>query len=71
MFTDAMKESQQEEITLNGVTAIGVKHILDYAYSSKVTLSLGKLLFYYNSLKKYEFLSHYIHVTLVETKLAI
>ncbi len=42
MFTDAMKESWLEEIELNGVTAVGVQQLLDYAYTSKLTLNLGK-----------------------------
>ena len=41
MFTDAMKEANLSEIELNGVGAMGLKHVLDYAYTSKLTLTLG------------------------------
>lgn len=43
MFTDAMREATQTEIALNGVGAQGLMHVLDYAYSSKLTLTLGKI----------------------------
>jgi hypothetical protein len=43
MFTDAMRESTQTEIELNGIGALGLELILDYAYTSKLTLTLGRL----------------------------
>ncbi|ELU06015.1 hypothetical protein CAPTEDRAFT_208218 [Capitella teleta] len=43
MFTDAMLECKQTQIELNGVGALGLKHILDYAYTSKLTLTLGNI----------------------------
>ncbi|GFS58227.1 kelch-like protein 26 [Trichonephila inaurata madagascariensis] len=43
MFTDAMKESQQSEICLNGVTAEGMRYLLEYAYTSKLGLSLANI----------------------------
>ena len=42
MFTDAMRECYEDEICLNGVTAVGVRHLLDYAYTSRLKLDLGK-----------------------------
>lgn len=41
MFTDAMKESQQKEICLNGVTAEGMSCLINYAYTSKLALNLS------------------------------
>ena len=49
MFTDAMRERQQEEIQLNGVSALGLGHLVDYAYTSRLSLDL----------------SEYIHVSLI------
>uniref|UniRef100_A0A1B0CS45 BTB domain-containing protein n=1 Tax=Lutzomyia longipalpis TaxID=7200 RepID=A0A1B0CS45_LUTLO len=43
MFTDAMKESQQNEISLNGVTAAGIELLLEYAYTSKLELNLANV----------------------------
>ncbi|XP_059609563.1 kelch-like protein 26 [Phlebotomus argentipes] len=43
MFTDAMKESQQHEISLNGVTAAGIELLLEYAYTSKLELNLANV----------------------------
>uniref|UniRef100_A0AAY4CY57 BTB domain-containing protein n=1 Tax=Denticeps clupeoides TaxID=299321 RepID=A0AAY4CY57_9TELE len=40
MFTGGMKESKQETIELKGLSARGLKHIIDFAYSSEVTLDL-------------------------------
>lgn len=43
MFTDAMKESRQSEISLNGVTARGIELLLNYAYTSKLELNLANI----------------------------
>uniref|UniRef100_A0A8D8WJJ0 Kelch-like protein 26 n=1 Tax=Cacopsylla melanoneura TaxID=428564 RepID=A0A8D8WJJ0_9HEMI len=43
MFTDAMRESKQSEICLNGITARGMKLLLEYAYSSRVELNLDNI----------------------------
>lgn len=43
MFTDAMKESQQSEICLNGVPSEGMKYLLEYAYTSKLSLNLANI----------------------------
>ncbi|KAK1806024.1 hypothetical protein P4O66_013066 [Electrophorus voltai] len=40
MFTGGMKESNQDIIELKGLSARGLKHIIDFAYSSEVTLDL-------------------------------
>lgn len=43
MFTDAMRESRQSEICLNGVTAAGMRLLLDYAYTSRLSLNLANI----------------------------
>ncbi|KTG38114.1 hypothetical protein cypCar_00004204 [Cyprinus carpio] len=40
MFTGGMKESNQNTIELKGLSARGLKHIIDFAYSSEITLDL-------------------------------
>lgn len=40
MFTGGMKEASQDVIELKGVSAKGLKHIIDFAYSAEVTLDL-------------------------------
>ena len=40
MFTGGMRESNQDTIELRGFSARGLKHIIDFAYSSEVTLDL-------------------------------
>ncbi|KAK7901577.1 hypothetical protein WMY93_018346 [Mugilogobius chulae] len=40
MFTGGMRESNQDTIELKGLSARGLKHIIDFAYSSEVTLDL-------------------------------
>ncbi|XP_072295006.1 kelch-like protein 26 [Eucyclogobius newberryi] len=40
MFTGGMRESKQDAIELKGLSARGLKHIIDFAYSSEVTLDL-------------------------------
>ena len=41
MFTADMKEKEQEVICLNGISAIGMQELLDYAYTSTLTLTSG------------------------------
>jgi len=43
MFTDGLLECKLDEIRLNGVTAIGMKALIDFAYSSKVDIDAGRL----------------------------
>lgn len=43
MFTDAMRESRQSEICLNGVSAAGIRLLLDYAYTSRLALNLANI----------------------------
>nr|XP_018918256.1 PREDICTED: kelch-like protein 26 [Bemisia tabaci] len=43
MFTDAMKEARQKEIRLNGVSAAGMRLLLDYAYTSRLSLNLANI----------------------------
>jgi len=40
MFTDAMRERQQDEIWLNGVSAEGLHILLDYAYTGRLTVNI-------------------------------
>ncbi|XP_078279631.1 kelch-like protein 26 isoform X1 [Rhinoraja longicauda] len=40
MFTGGMRETGQDVIELKGVSARGLKHIIDFAYSAEVTLDL-------------------------------
>ncbi|XP_078054607.1 kelch-like protein 26 isoform X2 [Mustelus asterias] len=40
MFTGGMREAGQDVIELKGVSAKGLKHIIDFAYSAEVTLDL-------------------------------
>ncbi|XP_055975259.1 kelch-like protein 26 [Sorex fumeus] len=40
MFTGGMREAQQEVIELKGVSARGLRHVMDFAYSAEVTLDL-------------------------------
>lgn len=42
MFTDGLVECQKDIISLNGVTAKGMKNLIDFAYSSKLFLDFGK-----------------------------
>jgi hypothetical protein len=43
MFTDSMRERSQTDIQLPGVSAAGVKYLLDYIYTSKLSLSLANV----------------------------
>lgn len=38
-----MRESRQSEICLNGVTAAGMRLLLDYAYTSRLSLNLANI----------------------------
>ncbi|MBN3302950.1 KLH26 protein, partial [Amia calva] len=40
MFTGGMREASQDTIELKGISARGLKHIIDFAYSAEVTLDL-------------------------------
>ncbi len=42
MFTGDMREKEQDVIILKGITAIGMQELLDYAYTSTLTLTSGK-----------------------------
>lgn len=39
MFSLCMVESEADEVTLQGVTGIGLKHALDFAYTGQVSPS--------------------------------
>lgn len=43
MFTDPMLESRQSEICLNGVSAAGMRLLLEYAYTSRLALTLANV----------------------------
>ncbi|XP_060063558.1 kelch-like protein 26 [Ylistrum balloti] len=43
MFTDGLKECQQMEIQLNGVTATGIHNLIDFAYTSKILLNFDNI----------------------------
>ncbi|KAK3086227.1 hypothetical protein FSP39_015449 [Pinctada imbricata] len=43
MFTDGLRESWQSEIELNGVTATGLKNLIDFAYTSKILLDFDNV----------------------------
>ncbi|XP_033753796.1 kelch-like protein 26 [Pecten maximus] len=43
MFTDGLKECQQMEIQLNGVTATGIRNLIDFAYTSKILLNFDNI----------------------------
>lgn len=43
MFTNNMLESRQDEINLNGVTAVGFHQILEYIYTSRIAVNLGNI----------------------------
>ncbi|RZF35453.1 hypothetical protein LSTR_LSTR013111 [Laodelphax striatellus] len=43
MFTDAMRESRLSEICVGGVPAAGMRLLLDYAYSSRLSLNLDNI----------------------------
>lgn len=44
MFTDGLKETTQDIISMNGVTAKGIKSIIEFAYSSNMELDRGESL---------------------------
>jgi hypothetical protein len=43
MFTTEVRESRQKEITLEGVSAVGMQFLLDYAYTSRLALNLTNI----------------------------
>lgn len=43
MFTDALKESRLNKISLKGVTARGLGHLLEYIYTSRLALNLANI----------------------------
>ena len=43
MFTDEMRERGQAEIRLNGVSAAGLHCLLEYAYTSRLSLNLANV----------------------------
>ncbi|XP_041858448.1 kelch-like protein 9 isoform X1 [Melanotaenia boesemani] len=43
MFTGGMREQEMREIKLHGVTKAGLKNIIDFIYTSKVSLDMGNL----------------------------
>uniref|UniRef100_A0A8D3A6C4 Si:rp71-68n21.9 n=2 Tax=Scophthalmus maximus TaxID=52904 RepID=A0A8D3A6C4_SCOMX len=43
MFTGGMREQDMTEIKLHGVTKLGLKNIVDFIYTSKVSLDMGNL----------------------------
>ena len=42
MFTDALRERQQQVIALSGITSVGFRCLLEYVYTSQLTLNLGE-----------------------------
>ncbi|CAG0892965.1 unnamed protein product [Darwinula stevensoni] len=44
MFTNEMKESKQNKIYLNGITADGLESVLEYAYTSRLLLTLANIM---------------------------
>ena len=44
MFTVDFRESQQNEVELKGITAAGLKAVLEFAYTGKRVASLFSLL---------------------------
>lgn len=43
MFTSEVRESRLKEITLEGVSAQGIQFLLDYAYTSRLSLNLSNI----------------------------
>ena len=43
MFTSAVKESREKEVTLEGINANGMHFLLDYAYTSRLALNLANI----------------------------
>lgn len=43
MFTGGMREQEMTEIKLHGVTKLGLRNIIDFIYTSKVSLDMGNL----------------------------
>jgi len=43
MFTTEVRERSQKEITLEGVSAVGMQYLLDYAYTARLALNLTNI----------------------------
>ena len=43
MFTDPMRERSQDEIQLSGIDAEGLELVLEYIYTSKLSLDLSNI----------------------------
>ena len=43
MFTEPMKEQNQNDIYLSGISAIGLELVLEYIYTSKLSLNLANI----------------------------
>ena len=43
MFTDPMRERSQDEIQLSGIDAKGLELVLEYIYTSKLSLDLSNI----------------------------
>lgn len=41
MFSLCMVESEADEVTLQGVTSVGLKNALDFAYTGQVSVTLS------------------------------
>lgn len=44
MFADRMKESRQQDVSMDGVTARGIRLLLNYAYTAKLELNLENII---------------------------
>lgn len=44
MFTDMMRESHQDEISILGITARGIREVINYAYTSRLELSADNVI---------------------------
>lgn len=44
MFTDRMKESRQQDVSMDGVTARGIRLLINYAYTAKLELNLENII---------------------------
>jgi len=43
MFTSELTESREREVTLSGVSALGMQFLLEYAYTSRLVLNLTNI----------------------------
>lgn len=44
MFADRMKESRQQDVSMDGVTARGIRLLINYAYTAKLELNLDNII---------------------------